>query len=274
MTSIDFTKMNGCGNDFILIDNRDRHLDESQLPALVTGICRRRLSVGADGVILIERSQQADFRWRFFNADGSGGEMCGNGARCAARYAVIHGIAGEELRFETEAGLITARVNGAQVRVNLTDPGELTLDRPLVLSGGEWRIAAVNTGVPHVVARVPDVDALDVVAVGREIRRHPDFAPAGTNANFISVDAAGAISIRTYERGVEDETLACGTGAAAGAIVAAETLGLVSPVRLRTRSGETLTVHFARRGGRFCDILQDGPARLVFTGRLHEEAWR
>jgi diaminopimelate epimerase len=274
MTPIEFTKMNGCGNDFILIDNRDCRLEESQLPALVTGICRRGLSVGADGVILIEPSAQADFRWRFFNADGSPGEMCGNGARCAARFAVLHGIAGRELRFETAAGLITARVEGMQVRVNLTDPGELTLDRPLSLSGGEWRVATVNTGVPHVIARVPDVDALDVVAIGREIRRHPDFAPAGTNANFISMDAAGAILIRTYERGVEDETLACGTGAAAGALVAAETLGAASPVRLRTRSGEVLTVHFSRRGGRFCDLLQEGPARLVFTGRLHEEAWR
>jgi diaminopimelate epimerase len=266
--------MNGCGNDFILIDNRDRRLDESLLPALVPGICRRGLSVGADGVILIEPSAQADFRWRFFNADGSPGEMCGNGARCAARYAVLHGIAGKELRFETAAGLITARVDGMQVRVNLTDPGELTLDRPLSLYGKEWRVATINTGVPHVVVRVPDVDALDVVAIGREIRRHPCFAPAGTNANFISIDAAGAISIRTYERGVEDETLACGTGASAGALVAAETLGVASPVRLRTRSGEALTVHFARRGGRFRDIFQEGPARLVFTGRLHEEAWR
>jgi diaminopimelate epimerase len=274
MTAIEFTKMSGCGNDFILIDNRDGLLDESSLPELVLGICRRRLSVGADGVILIERSARADFRWRFFNADGSTGEMCGNGARCAARFAVIRGIAGGRMRFETEAGLIAAWVDGAQVRVKLTEPGELMLERPLELSGVEWRIATVNTGVPHVVVRVADLEAVDVVSVGREIRRHPDFAPAGTNVNFLGVAADGGLAIRTYERGVEDETLACGTGAVAGALVAAAAFGVGSPVSLRTRSGEVLTVHFSRRDGRFGDIFQEGPARLVFAGRLHEEAWR
>lgn len=274
MEPISFTKMSGSGNDFILIDHRRRRIDEESLAALVTGICRRRLSVGADGVILIEPSAAADFRWRFFNADGSRGEMCGNGARCAARFAVMNGIGGPQLRFETDAGLIRARVDGAQVRVEMTDPVDFRRERPLALAGGRVRVSTVNTGVPHAVLVVPDVDAVDVVALGREIRRHPEFAPAGTNADFLSADGAGGLAIRTYERGVEDETLACGTGAVAGALVAAETLGAVSPVRVRTRSGEHLTVHFRRRDGRFCDIAQEGGARVIFTGTLSEEAWR
>ncbi|MFO7709533.1 MAG: diaminopimelate epimerase [Desulfobacterales bacterium] len=274
MTMIAFTKMSGSGNDFILIDNRGRILDEQSLTALVAGICRRRLSVGADGVILIEPAAAADFRWRFFNADGSRGEMCGNGARCAARFAVMNGISGPEVRFETDVGLIRARVEGAQVCVAMTDPVDLRLERPLALSTGVVRVSTVNTGVPHAVLVVPDVDAVDVVAIGREIRRHPDFAPAGTNADFLCADGSGGLALRTYERGVEDETLACGTGAVAGALVAAETLGATSPVRVRTRSGEQLAVHFKRRGGRFGDIQQEGGARVVYTGRLSEEAWR
>ncbi len=274
MAPIAFTKMSGSGNDFILIDNRSCLLDKHLLPALVTGICRRRFSVGADGVILIEPSSVGDFRWRFYNADGSRGEMCGNGARCAARFAVINGIGGPEVRFETDAGLIQARVDGAQVRVTMTDPVDLRLDLPLALSSGVFRVSTVNTGVPHAVVMVPDVDAVDVVAIGREIRRHPDFSPVGTNADFLCTDGKGGLSIRTYERGVEDETLACGTGAVAGALVAAETLGMASPVRVRTRSGEGLVVHFRRRDGRFGDIAQEGGARVIFTGHLCEEAWR
>ena len=274
MAPIAFTKMSGNGNDFILIDNRRPILDEHLLPALVTGICRRRFSVGADGVILIEPSAVADFRWRFYNADGSRGEMCGNGARCAARFAVMNGISKPEVRFETDAGLIQARVDGARARVSMPDPGELRLEQPLALAAGVIRVSTVNTGVPHAVVRVPDLDAVDVVAVGREIRSHPEFAPAGTNANFLCADGAGGLFLRTYERGVEDETLACGTGAVAGALVAAETLGMASPVRVRTRSGEELIVHFRRRDGRFGEIAQEGGARVVFTGNLCEEAWR
>ncbi|MCU0561272.1 MAG: diaminopimelate epimerase [Desulfobacterales bacterium] len=274
MAPIAFTKMSGCGNDFIVIDNRGRPLDEASLAALVTGVCRRRLSVGADGVILIEASAAADFRWRFFNADGSRAEMCGNGARCAARFAVLNGIGGPQVSFETDAGLIRAQVDGTQVRVAMPEPGEIRLERPLALAAGLLRVSTVDTGVPHAVLAVADVAEVDVVGLGREIRRHPAFAPAGTNADFISTDGAGGLCIRTYERGVEDETLACGTGAVAAALVAAETMGAASPVRLRTRSGEPLTVHFRRRGGRFCDIFQEGGARVIFTGSLSEEAWR
>ena len=274
MDPIAFTKMSGSGNDFILIDNRARVVDEEALPRFITGICRRRISVGADGVILIDPSATADFRWRFFNADGSPAEMCGNGARCAARFAFICGIAGAAMRFETEAGVIHARVNGPRVSVKMTDPHSLRQAVHLDLASGVLQVSSINTGVPHVVVMASDLENVDVRGLGREIRFHPDFAPAGTNANFIGVDSDGGIAIRTYERGVEDETLACGTGSVAGALVAAATLNLTSPIRVRTRSGETLTVHFRRDGGRFHDIYQEGGARLIYVGHLCEEAWR
>ena len=274
MDPIAFTKMSGSGNDFILIDNRSRVVDEGGLPHFITGICRRRTSVGADGVILIEASDAADFRWRFFNADGSPAAMCGNGARCAARFAFIQGIAGADMRFETDAGMIHARVNGPQVRVKLTDPHGLRQALRLDLASGTLQVSSIDTGVPHVVVMASDLENTDVRGLGREIRRHPEFAPAGTNANFIGADPDGGIAIRTYERGVEDETLACGTGSVAGALVAALTLSLASPVPVRTRSGETLTVHFRRDGGRFHDVYQEGSAWLICAGHLCEEAWR
>jgi diaminopimelate epimerase len=273
MDAVPFTKMSGSGNDFILVDNRARTLDEACIGAFVVGVCRRRISVGADGVILIERSEAADFRWRFFNADGSTAAMCGNGARCAARFAVLQGICGPEPRFETGAGVIAARVDGRRVRVRMTDPGELQADLRLELAGGPVTVSCIDTGVPHAVLVVDDVARVDVDALGREIRLHPRFAPAGTNANVISAEPGG-IAIRTYERGVEAETLACGTGSVAGALVAARRLGLPSPVRVRTAGGDLLAVFFEQHAGRFHDVHQEGDARLVYHGVVRPEAWR
>ena len=273
MHNLPFAKMSGSGNDFILIDNRGGLVTESELPALIAGSCRRRLSVGADGVILIEASDAADFRWRFFNSDASPAAMCGNGARCAARFAFLEGICGRRLRFETEAGLIEARVDGVGVQVKMTEPRDLELDIAVELASGAVPVSFVDTGVPHVVVLTEGIEGIDVAERGREIRFHPRFAPAGANANFICPEPSGAIAIRTYERGVEGETLACGTGAVAGALVAACKLGMVSPVRVRTRSGEFLTVHFEKNAGRFHDVYQEGDARLICRGVLDREAW-
>jgi len=274
MDQVAFVKMSGSGNDFILIDHRFGGLDESLSKAFITGICRRGLSVGADGVILIEPSQTADFRWRFFNADGSHAEMCGNGARCAARFAFQQGICGSDMRFETGAGLLAAQVSGTRVKVRLTDPHSLILEVPTTVFGETLTLSRINTGVPHAVLNVPEIDGVDVPVLGREIRFHPQFAPEGVNANFICRDPSGGIAIRTYERGVEGETLACGTGAVAGALVAACRFGLASPVRVRPRSGETLTVFFRQSHGEFHDIYQEGEARFIYSGVLSPEAWR
>ena len=274
MDQVPFAKMSGSGNDFIIIDNRPRVLPESKIAAFIAGVCRRRLSAGADGVILIEASETADFRWRFFNSDASLAEMCGNGARCAARFAFLQGICGARLRFETGAGLVEAQVEGMRVRVKMTDPQDLRLDIRIDLASGPLTVSSINTGVPHAVVLTDGVEGVDVAGVGREIRFHPQFAPAGTNANFISKESPGGIAIRTYERGVEGETLACGTGAVAGALVAAGKLGLTSPVSVRTAGGEHLTVYFENRSGFYRDVYQEGDARLIYTGVLHPEAWQ
>jgi diaminopimelate epimerase len=274
MDEVPFAKMSGSGNDFILIDNRSRVLQESKIAAFISGICRRRLSVGADGVILIENSVTTDFRWRFFNSDASLAEMCGNGARCAARFAFLERICDAHLRFETGAGLVEAQVEGMRVRVKMTDPQDLKVGLRIDLASGPLAASSINTGVPHVVVPVDGIEGVDVAGRGREIRWHPQFAPAGTNVDFVCREPAGGIAIRTYERGVEGETLACGTGAVAGALVAASEFDLESPVRVRTAGGESLTVYFARKDGRFRDVFQEGDARLIYRGRLHPEAWQ
>ena len=273
MKTIPFFKMSGSGNDFMLIDNRETVVPEARLKRLVVGACRRKMSAGADGMILIEPADHVDFKWRFFNADGSLAEMCGNGARCAARFAFIHGIAGREMAFETLAGIIHASVGEDSVKIRMTDPTDLKAGTLLDVNGTALNVSTVNTGVPHVVTVVDDIEALDVVATGRLIRHHPDFAPEGTNANFVALGQGGEIFIRTYERGVEDETLACGTGTVAAALVLANEHGLAAPVSLTTRSGSTLTVHFETHAGRYQEVFLEGDARVIYRGDLWEEAW-
>ena len=273
MKSIPFFKMSGSGNDFIIIDNREAVVPEDLLHQLVVGACRRKLSVGADGLMLIEPSDTVDFRWRFFNADGSLPDMCGNGARCAARFAYIHGIAGRQMAFDTLAGTIEAAVGDNGVKIRMTAPRDLKPGIRLDLDGTTVVAGSVNTGVPHVVTVVEDIEAIDVFETGRLIRYHPDFAPDGTNANFVADGPNGSLFIRTYERGVEDETLACGTGNVAAALILAHDRGLHSPVTLTTRSGGKLTVHFDTRGDRFTDVFLEGDARVIYNGDLWEEAW-
>ena len=273
MDTIPFYKMSGAGNDFIIIDNRWGVVGEEGLSDWIERICRRKLSVGADGLILIEEAEAADFRWRFFNADGGRAEMCGNGARCAARFAYLRQIAGQKMSFQTDAGIITAWVDQDRVRIGMTEPTGLGLDEVLALTDGPVTVSRINTGVPHAVAEVADIEAVDVVGIGREIRYHELFAPAGTNANFVQTLADGSVAMRTYERGVEDETLACGTGAVAAALVAAAKRGVPSPVNVLTRSREMLTIHFDFENGRFSEVYLEGGARVVYVGELWPDAW-
>jgi len=273
MNPITFSKMSGSGNDFIIIDNRNGNLDGLDLSNFIPSVCRRKMSVGADGLILIEPSDKADFRWRFYNSDGSRAEMCGNGARCAARFAYISGIAGESLSFETDAGIVSGQINADRARVKMPDPTDLGLDFSIELAGGPLTVSRINTGVPHVVIMRDDIEAVDVFGLGREIRNHGAFAPAGTNVNFISRQGPGKLAIRTYERGVEDETLACGTGSIASALVSSIKLNWPSPIDLVTRSGESLTIHFTETGGHFKDVYLEGDARIIYTAQLGEDAW-
>jgi diaminopimelate epimerase len=273
MKSITFSKMSGSGNDFIIIDNRSRSLDDIDLSQFITAVCRRKMSVGADGLILIELSDKADFRWRFYNSDGSRAEMCGNGARCAARFAFVNGIAGENLTFETDAGIVSGQVNTDRAKVKMPDPTDLRLDYSIELAMGPLAVSSINTGVPHVVIMQDAIEAVDVFGLGREIRNHEAFAPAGTNVNFICQRGSGNLAIRTYERGVEDETLACGTGSIASALVSAIKLNWTSPINLLTRSQESLTIHFAEDSGIFSNVCLEGDARIIYTAQLGEEAW-
>lgn len=265
--------MSGSGNDFIIIDNRNKVVNENDLHNFIAKVCRRKMSVGADGFILIEESDSVDFRWRFFNADGNTAEMCGNGARCAARFAYLNRIAGSKMSFETDAGIISAEVSNDMVKINIPEPAELKTDYLLDLENGALKISSINTGVPHVVIVMDSLNNVDVVKLGREIRFHDTFAPAGTNVNFICQNKDNTISIRTYERGVEDETLACGTGAVAAAIVTAFKFGAKSPVRVITKSKESLYVYYKENNGKCSDVYLEGDARIIYKGKLCEDAW-
>ena len=267
-----FYKMSGSGNDFILVDNRAGVVEEENLGEFIASICRRKLSVGADGVILIETSDRADFRWRFFNADGGEAEMCGNGGRCVARLAYLKGIAGARLRFETKAGIIEAEIKGERVKLEMPEPTQPELDYPLVVDKETLTVSSIAVGVPHVVIWVNDVEASPVFERGRKIRYHERYAPAGTNVNFVQQLDDGTIAIRTYERGVEDETLACGTGSVATALISASKGMAESPTLLRTRGGEALRIYYEQSGHGFCRVYLEGEARVIYEGRLWKEA--
>ena len=271
---IDFFKMSGSGNDFILIDNRQGTLAVGNVVEFVKSVCERKVSVGADGLIIIEPSDRVDFRWRFFNADGSEVEMCGNGGRCAARFAYLMGIAGEKMSFETVAGIIDAEVRGDVVKLRLTDPHDLVMNDQIQIKNQTLFVHSLNTGVPHVVHFVRDPDGFDVFNTGRAIRYHEHYQPAGTNANFVSVLDSHTLRVRTYERGVEDETLACGTGSVASALIAARKGQVESPVDVRVQGGELLRIYFEMTPEGFAKVYLEGKAKVVYQGKLWDEAWK
>lgn len=270
---IPFFKMSGSGNDFILIDNRQHLLDGRKVRNFVQSVCRRRLSIGADGLILIEPSDRSDFKWRFYNADGGEVAMCGNGGRCVARLAHSLGIAPARMKFETIAGIIEAEVLGKRVKLRMTDPTLPGDWENIQIDSQQIRFSFINTGVPHVVILVKDLEQTDVLTIGRQIRYHSRFHPSGTNVNFVKIMDRRNISVRTYERGVEDETLACGTGDVASAIIC-HNYGLVEPpVHVLTKSGETLLIHFSRAGASYMNVFLDGEAQLIYQGEMSEEAY-
>jgi diaminopimelate epimerase len=277
---IHFFKMTGTGNDFIVIDNRKNLVDADHCHDFVRRACRHKLSVGADGVILIENDPEVDFKWRFFNADASEAEMCGNGARCAARFAYLTGIVDKpRMAFRTLAGIIKAELLDKKVKVQMTSPHSLRMDLNVEANGRSFDLDFVNTGVPHAVCFLADAGALgsmDVARWGHALRFHPDFQPSGTNVNFVCVEDEHHIMVRTYERGVEGETLACGTGAIASSLIAAARDRVVSPVGVRTRGGESLTIYFqAARGHsvgiRFEEVCLEGEARIAYEADLWNE---
>lgn len=278
MRKIEFFKMNGSGNDFILIDNRQNIVENIGLKIedFVKRICKRGLSIGADGVILIENTNEpgCDFAWQFYNNDGSKASMCGNGSRCAVRFAYLKGIISDtKTTFLTGAGKIYGEIVGINtVKVQLTKPTNYkTVDLD------NQTMYFINTGVPHLVIFVDDLESVDVAKLGAKYRYHEVFAPSGTNVNFVKVLDSNTIAIRTYERGVEAETLACGTGATASSLISGLTGKTNSPVEAYTRSGKILKVYFQVKDTKSSEPIEmvflEGDSMLSFVGTMIDEAW-
>lgn len=265
---IPFTKMHGAANDFILVDDRAGTFPLGDR-VWMARIAARRTGVGCEGLILIQPSEKADFRMRFINPDGGEVEMCGNGARCVARLAHDLGAAPARMTIETVAGLLGAEMRGAQVRLTMTPPKDWRLSFPLPLGPKETYTAHfVNTGVPHAMILVESLETVEVSRLGAGIRYHEAFRPAGTNANFARVEPDGALRVRTYERGVEAETKACGTGMVACGLLAAR-LGLVRlPVTVLPASGDRLEVDGRAEGDSYAAVTLTGPAEYVYEGTL------
>lgn len=261
--------MQGSGNDFILIDNRRGILQGMNLRKLAVTVCHRHFSVGADGLIVIVPSKKADFKWRFFNADGSEAEMCGNGSRCAARFAYLRKIAKKDMAFETLAGIVHARVKKDDVEVQLPAASGLRMNVAVPLDSGLRMGHFVNTGVPHLVYLSKDLEHEDVDRIGRTTRYHELFKPGGANVNFVQIQGRHRLRIRTYERGVEGETLACGTGSVAAAVTAGALGAAASPVEVLTWSGEKLTISYERTAEGFGDIRLEGGADVICEGTLY-----
>lgn len=266
MKSLNFYKIVASGNDFIVIDNRRKVLKNPL--KLTAELCRLHTGIGADGVLLFEKSKKADFKMRIINSDGSEAEACGNGFRCIALFAKEKMGYPAAFSFETLAGIIKAQVKGRHVRVQMVNPTGLKLRAQLQVDGHRLHYSFLNTGVPHAVVFVQGLEKIDVANLGRLIRYHHDFKPKGTNANFVEIKGSRAIQVRTYERGVENETLACGTGSTASAILACLSGYAKPPVRVHTRGGEILTVGFEGTEQKIYNVTLEGEAKIIYEGKL------
>lgn len=266
-----FAKMAGGGNDFVVMDNRGGRVTDAA--ALTRRICTRRLSVGADGLILIENSARASFRMRYLNADGTEADFCANGTRCAARFALLQVIAGRKMTIETPSGVIGAEIGeGGAVTLALPAPSGFRPQVPLRVGSTSLNGSFIMVGVPHYVVLLQvDLWAQNIVPLGRAIRHHEVLRPNGANVNFVVVRGQNAIEVRTYERGVEDETLSCGSGVVASVTTAAMFGKVQSPVSVLTRSGITLEVSFQRDGSDLRDVHLRGDARLIYRAALTPE---
>jgi diaminopimelate epimerase len=272
MSQVFFTKMNGAGNDFVVIDNRSGNLRLSS--ADIVRLCDRHRGIGADGLLAVEQALHgADFRMRYYNLDGGEAEMCGNGARCFTRFAarLLGGDpSGREIRFETPAGILSATLRGELVELDMGIPHSWRDAEILTFGSRRQNVYSLNTGVPHAIVPVDDLPSVDLRNDGRALRLHERFAPKGTNVNFFSQLRPGHLAVRTYERGVEDETLACGTGVVATALTHHLMTGSPSPIQVDVCGGDTLTVSFvaAEERGSFSNVKLLGPADFVFEGSI------
>jgi len=270
MREMKFTKMVASGNDFVVTEVKGQNSKIKGLNVLAKNICHRKYGIGADGLLVLEQSKKADIRMRIFNADGSEAEMCGNGARCTALF-----VGSRCKKIETKAGIIETKVNKDIVKIKLTEPKNTKLNIPLQVNNRNIKVNFINTGVPHTVIFTEGLKKIDIVSLGRQIRYHHKFAPSGTNVDFVEVLDNNSIGLRTYERGVEDETLACGTGSVASALIFASLRpssvirhpsSVIHQVNVLTQSGETLKVYFERRENNYKNVWLEGRARIVYKG--------
>lgn len=270
---LQFAKLTGAGNDFVLIDNRDGRIGSKS--RLARRLCDRRFGIGADGMLVLERSTRAHYKMRYFNADGSSGGMCGNGGRCIARYAILKGIAPPEHTFEALNYVYRALQTPRGITLHMKNVPLMRLDCALRRGGKTIRYHQIDTGAPHIVVHVPQpairqhIEEVDVAHIGRDLRYHRAFLPAGTNVNFLEHVEGRRFRMRTYERGVEAETLACGTGSIASAIAASVTMEIPPPIEVITQSRKRLHVDFELSGRTATDIRLTGPAILVFEGTIN-----
>jgi diaminopimelate epimerase len=269
---IEFWKMTGAGNDFIMLESLKGEIPDAERSRMARDFCPRALSIGADGLIVLDRSERHQFFMRYYNSDGSEAATCGNGARCAARFAHARGIAPAEMQFETHAGIYRATVTPETVVLDLPDVQAPRLDIHIAIPEFSGVVHYVDMGVPHAVVFAENVDEVDARRIGRALRHAAQFQPAGTNVNFVQVLDARTLRVRTYERGIEAETLACGTGSIASAIVAGLKGAVTPPLRIHTRGGPLLTVHYRLRdGGNVTALKLEGEARIVFRGEIEYE---
>jgi len=255
---IKFTKMVASGNDFVVVESLP---EGSFLKKLAIEACDRKFGIGADGLLILSKAGSGAIRMRIFNSDGSEAQMCGNGARCAALYT-----GKKNIKIKTLAGIIAAEVNTGSVKIKLTKPKAAELDIPLKVNGRGLSVNFINTGVPHAVVFVEGIAKINVREIGRQVRNNKKFFPAGTNVDFIEVLSKNEVRIRTYERGVEDETLACGTGSVAAALIFALKTGALNKVNMCTESGEILRVYFKKDESGFSEVWLEGKAKIVYRG--------
>ena len=269
--SLTFAKMAGGGNDFVVIDNRGGRVTEVE--DFTRRICTPHLSVGADGLILVEPSQRAHVRMIYYNADGTRADFCANGTRCAARFALLAGIASHRMTIETDAGVMNVDIDEkGMVTLAVAAPSSIELQRPLKIGDRTIQGAYLTVGVPHYVIFLrDDLWSADIVPLGRAIRNHADLQPQGANVNFVAIRDRQSIAVRTYERGVEAETLSCGSGVIASVSASALFDQVTSPVKVLTRSGIQFEVGFTRDADSIRDVKLRGDARVVYRGTMTAE---
>ncbi|MBA2728887.1 MAG: diaminopimelate epimerase [Parachlamydiaceae bacterium] len=264
MVVISFSKYEGCGNDFIMIDNRNSSFNST---GCIQHLCNRQQGIGADGLILLENSRNADFRMRIFNPDGNEAEMCGNGARCLIKFIQELGISQEQYQIETMHKTLTAYPRSGLIRLTMGNPFDVRLNLSLVIENITYVVHHIDTGVPHLILFSPDYKSFPLSTLGAKFRNHPQFSPKGVNFNIATVTPSGEIFIRTYERGVEGETLACGTGCTAAAIAAALLYKLPSPITVHNQVGN-LEIAFDVEKGEPVNVTMTGPATKTFSGTV------